>query len=139
MQTSTTRFILPDLISMSSPFKDATNPHWKRASAESRTWVNSYSIFSDRRRAFFLQGQSELLVSHAYPYAAYEEFRTCCDFVNLLFVIDEVSDEQSSEDARLTGQTYLNVMRDPKWDDGSKLAQMTREYVLQNTVPVWVN
>ncbi|THH14398.1 hypothetical protein EW146_g5932 [Bondarzewia mesenterica] len=122
------QFTLPDLFAVSTAFKDTTNPHWKRASIESKSWVNSYHVFSDRRRAFFLQGQSELLVSHAYPYADYEEFRTCCDFVNLLFVVDEISDEQTPEDARLTGEVYLNVMRNPKWDDGSKLAQITRDF-----------
>lgn len=123
-----THFVLPDLFALSTPFKDATNPHWARASAESRDWVNGYNAFTDlRRRAFFLQGQSELLVSHAYPYAEYEEFRTCCDLVNLLFVIDEVSDQQSGKDARITGEVFLNVMRNPTWDDGSKLAAMSRE------------
>ncbi|TFY71414.1 hypothetical protein EVG20_g1594 [Dentipellis fragilis] len=128
MSPSANRFTLPDLMAVSTAFTDATNPHWKRAAAESKQWVNSYNVFSDRRRAFFYQGLSELLVSHAYPYAEFEEFRTICDFVNLLFVIDEISDEQSCDDARETGEVYLHVMRDPEWDDGSKLAQLTREF-----------
>ena len=126
---SVTHFILPDLFSLSTAFRDATNPHWKRASVESRKWVNSYNVFNDHRRAFFIQGQSELLVSHVFPYAGYEEFRTCCDFVHLLFIVDELSDEQSSVEARSTGEVFLNSMRDPSWDDGSKLAHMTKEYV----------
>ena len=120
-------YILPDLFSLSTAFHDATNPFWKRASAESRRWVNSYAVFADRRRAFFFQGQSELLSSHCYPYAGYEEFRTCCDLINLLFVIDELSDEQDYGDARQTGDIFLHVMQDPTWSDGSKLARMTAE------------
>lgn len=122
------QFKLPDLISMSSAFPDATNPHWKRVSAESREWVNSYRVFSDQQRlAFFTSGQSELLCSYAYPYAGYDAFRACCDFVNLLFVLDEVSDEQTADDAWSTGRVFLNVLNNPDWDDGSKVAQMTRE------------
>lgn len=120
------RFVLPDLPSL-CPFQPSTNPHYTRGAAESRAWINAYDVFTDRKRAFFVQGCNELLVSYTYPYACYEQFRTCCDFVNLLFVVDEVSDEQNGADARRTGEISLNVMRDPSWDDGSKLAKMTRE------------
>ncbi|THH18124.1 hypothetical protein EW146_g2812 [Bondarzewia mesenterica] len=122
------RFYIPDLLSLSTPFKGSTNPHYKKAAAESRAWVNSYNFFTDRKRADFIQGCNELLVSHTYPHAGYEEFRTCCDFVNLLFVVDEVSDDQNGVDARQTGNVYLNAMRDAEWDDGSSLARMTKEF-----------
>ncbi|KAA1466697.1 terpenoid synthase [Dentipellis sp. KUC8613] len=122
------QFTIPDLFAIARAFTDAVNPHWERAATESRAWVNGFRMFADKRAAFFLSGQSELLVSHAYPYAAYDEFRTVCDFVNLLFVMDEVSDRQNREDAQDMGDVYLRVMRDPTWDDGSKLAQMTREF-----------
>ncbi|KAI0370356.1 terpenoid synthase [Pilatotrama ljubarskyi] len=121
------QFILPDLLSQ-CPLKGATNPHYAQAAAESSAWVKSYNVLSDRKLAFLLQGSSELLVSHAYPYAPYEQFRTCCDFVNLLFVVDEVSDDQNGKDARRTGEVFLNTMRYPDWDDGSALAKMTREF-----------
>ena len=122
-----TQFRLPDLHAV-CPFEDATNPHYLRASAESSAWVDSYNIFTDRKRAYFLQGLSELLVSHAYPFADYEQFRACCDFVNLLFVVDEISDDQNGKDAHATGQVYLNAMLDADWDDGSVLAKLTKEY-----------
>ncbi|KAH8100907.1 isoprenoid synthase domain-containing protein [Cristinia sonorae] len=122
-----TQFYLPDLLAV-CPFEDATSPHYRRAAAESSTWVNNYNLFNDRKRAFFNQGLSELLVSHAYCYADYDQFRTCCDFVNLLFVVDEISDEQNGKDAGETGMVYLNAMQDAEWDDGSVLAKMTKEF-----------
>ncbi|KAI0030533.1 terpenoid synthase [Vararia minispora EC-137] len=125
--TAATSFVLPDLLACSSAFKDASSPHWKRASTESRAWVNSYHVFSDRRAAFFSQGQSELLVSHAYVFAEYDEFRTICDFINLLFVLDEISDYQNAGDARATGEPFLRVLRDPEWSDGSKIALLTQD------------
>ncbi|OBZ72733.1 Linoleate 10R-lipoxygenase COP4 [Grifola frondosa] len=120
-------FRLPDLLPL-CPLKGSTNPHYEAAAAASSAWINSYNLFSDRKRAFFLQGSNELLVSHTYPYAGYEQFRTCCDFVNLLFVVDEVSDDQNGKDARQTGNVFLNAMRDAEWDDGSPLAKMTKEF-----------
>lgn len=75
-------FLLPDLRA-SCPLKDATNPYTKEASAESRAWINSYDIFTDRKRAFFVQGSNELLCSHTYSYAGHHQLRTTCDFVRL--------------------------------------------------------
>lgn len=83
MSTSTQQFRLPDLFE-SCPLKDATNPYYKEATAESRAWINSYDIFTDRKRAEFIQGQNELLCSHVYSFAGREQLRTTCDFVSLL-------------------------------------------------------
>ncbi|KAI0261488.1 terpenoid synthase [Gloeopeniophorella convolvens] len=128
MYPSAKSFYLPNLLALSTPFKGSTNPHYTKAAAESRAWINSYNIFADRKRAFFIQGCNELLVAHTYPHAEYEEFRTICDFVNLLFVVDEVSDDQNGADARRTGEVYLNAMKYPGWTDGSKLAKITGEF-----------
>lgn len=49
--------------------------------------------------------------------------------VNLLFIVDEVSDDQNGVDARKTGQVLAKAMKYPDWDDGSKLAKITKEYV----------
>ncbi|KAF8150763.1 isoprenoid synthase domain-containing protein [Crassisporium funariophilum] len=127
MTASSRQFRLPDLLA-SCPLKDATNPHYKEASAESRAWINGYNIFTDRKRAFFVQGSNELLCSHVYAYAGYEQLRTTCDFVNLLFVVDEVSDDQSGMDARATGQVFVKAMKYSDWDDGSILAKITKEF-----------
>ncbi|KAJ3510122.1 hypothetical protein NLJ89_g4856 [Agrocybe chaxingu] len=127
MSALPSQFKLPDLLS-TCPLKDGTNPTYKKAAAESRAWIGSYNMFADRKRAFFIQGQNELLCSHVYCYAGYEQLRTTCDFVNLLFVVDEVSDEQSGEDARATGQVFVNAMKYADWHDGSKLAKLTKDF-----------
>ena len=125
---SPTQIIQPDLHAI-CPLVGSTSPHYERAAEESRAWVNGYNLFKGSKLVFFLQGSNELLVSHTYPYAPFAEFRTCCDFVNLLFVVDETSDDQDGIGARATGEVFLNAMRYPGWDDGSALAKMTREYV----------
>jgi hypothetical protein len=75
------QFVLPDLLS-GCPIEDGFNPHYRKAAAESRAWINSYNIFSNRKRADFIQGLNELLCSHVFCYAGYEELRTTCDFVS---------------------------------------------------------
>ncbi|TFK49911.1 terpenoid synthase [Heliocybe sulcata] len=121
------QFYIPDLLAV-CPLVGSTNPHYDKAGAESSNWVSKYKVFTNRKRLFFVLGSNELLVSHTYPYAGYDEFRTVCDFVNLLFVVDEISDEQSGHDALQTGLSVLSVFKDPKWDNGSVLAQMAREF-----------
>ena len=34
----------------------------------------------------------------------------CCDFVNLLLVLDEVSDEQTGDEAKVTGDVFIDVL-----------------------------
>ncbi|KAI0649321.1 terpenoid synthase [Trametes meyenii] len=127
MSSSPSSFVLPDLHAV-TPFKGSFNPHYAEAAAESSAWANSYSVFSDAKRAFFLQAGSELLCAHAYPYADYERFRTTCDFVNLLFAVDEISDDQDGKGAHATGLTFYRAMSDPSFDDGSVLCTMTKEF-----------
>lgn len=62
------QFRLPDLIA-TCPLKGDINPHYKEAGAESAAWINSYNVFTDRKKAYFMQGCNELLVAHTYPYA----------------------------------------------------------------------
>ncbi|EIW57365.1 terpenoid synthase [Trametes versicolor FP-101664 SS1] len=125
--SSPSSFVLPDLHAV-TPFKGSFNPHYPEAAAESSEWVNSYKVLSDKKRAFFLQGGSELLCAHAYPYAGYQQFRTTCDFVNLLFTVDEISDDQNGKGAYETGLTFYNAMSNPAYDDGTVLCKMTKEF-----------
>lgn len=83
MTFSLNQFLLPDLLATCS-LEGGVNPHYEKGAAESRTWINSYDVFTDRKRAFFVLGLNELLVSRVYNYADFEHFRTCCDFVSRL-------------------------------------------------------
>ncbi|KZT64434.1 terpenoid synthase [Daedalea quercina L-15889] len=130
-------FILPDLIAL-LPFKGSFNSHFEQAAKSSSAWVDSFRAVPDRKRAFFQQAGSELLCAYAYPYAGYDELRATMDLVNILFTVDEVSDEQNGKDAYKTGRVFLNALSDPDWHDGSPLAQMTKDFrkrLLQFNVP----
>ena len=75
------QFRIPDLLA-DVPLRDSTNPHYRAAATESRAWINSFHIFNNRKRVDFIQGLNELLCSHVYCFAGYEQFRTTCDFVS---------------------------------------------------------
>ncbi|KXN91677.1 Linoleate 10R-lipoxygenase COP4 [Leucoagaricus sp. SymC.cos] len=118
---------IPDLLA-DVPLKDDTNPHYREAAVESRAWISSFHIFNNRKRADFIQGLNELLCSHVYCFAEYEQFRTTCDFVNALFVVDEISDEQNGKGARDTCLSFVEAMRNPDSDDESVVAKITRDF-----------
>lgn len=121
---------LPDLIGL-CPFPVSSNPHCAQAGVESAAWIERYNVFSERNRSFFLQLCGERLVSRAYPYADFESARTCCDFMNLVFVLDEISDDQDGAGARETGDTFLKAMSDEPCD-GSLLSRITKESVAKS-------
>ena len=111
-ETGSSQYLLPDLLSQCTSTL-SINPHYARCRAESSAWVASFNFFIDpRKRLVFYLADAELLCAYVYPYANYEAFRICCDFVNLLFVIDEISDEQSGSDAKATGDVFLDVLND---------------------------
>jgi hypothetical protein len=132
------QFRLPDLLA-SCPLKDATNPYYKEASA-AMTFLrteNGLSL-SRARMNSFVHMYTLMLVTNSFARLAILYVfvlrllfkRIKIDFVpqvNLLFVVDEVSDDQNGMDARTTGRIFVNAMKYPKWDDGSKLARITKE------------
>ncbi|KAL1683317.1 isoprenoid synthase domain-containing protein [Schizophyllum commune] len=121
-------FILPDLESpVCAMFPSAMNPHHEAVAKESRDWIDSFGFFADKKREQFMQCVHELLAAHCFPYAKYSQLRICCDFLNLLFAIDEVSDVQNGLDARETVNVYVRTMRGLAVDEGTKLYQATKE------------
>lgn len=119
------QFKLPDLLE-TCPLMSQLNPHYKQAGGDSAAWIDSYHVFRDRKRAFFIQSSSELLCAYTYPYAGCEELRIVCDFVNLLFVVDEVSDDQDGLNARVTADTYLTAMTEAPCNE-TKISRITKE------------
>lgn len=130
MQASKGTLYLPDLFAKCPLPSGRKNPCYGAPATESRAWLKSLGVLADEKWAkTVIDADAELLVSFAYPDFGEEEFRTCCHYLNVLFVLDEISDGQNGAGAQKTGDIFLNVLRDPTWDDGSKLAHMTREYV----------
>ena len=104
---------LPNLFTC-VPFTTTINPHHKRASAESAARVNSYNLLADHKRAHFICSSVELLMAYAYPSASYEDFRTICDYANLVFVFDGISDDQDGPNALATAETCLKALNGEK-------------------------
>ena len=126
MSSTPRSYVLPDLLAIVK-WKSAFNPHHEEAAAASSKWTLNFGFFSGKKLEFFREGGSELLCSYVYYYAGLEELRTACDFVNWLFTVDEITDDQDGEGARKTGEVLLKAFKDPEFDDGSRLCKMTKE------------
>lgn len=131
IMSESTIYTIPNLIEccQAGMTVGLVNPHYKTASVESKAWVNSFGLFTPRQRLIFDKTDGGLLAAYAWPTADYEKFRTACDFMNLLWVVDEISDDQSGAEVIHTGEIWVKSMRDPNWHHDSELCRASREYV----------
>ena len=102
---------------------------YKKAGAESLAWFDTFNVLAPRKREIFIKSDADLLVAYTYPYAGDEEYRTCLDFISLLFALDEITDDQNADDARKTMASFLATL-DGKACDGSVISRMTERYIL---------
>ena len=119
---------LPNLHAL-CPYQASINPHYEKVAKASAQWVLSFNVINGKKLEFFREKNSQLLCAWTYPCAEPEKLRICCDFTNLLFAVDSISDDQNTEDAYHTGRIIVNTVKDDKFDDGSVLCKMTKEYV----------
>ncbi|EMD33349.1 hypothetical protein CERSUDRAFT_160256, partial [Gelatoporia subvermispora B] len=122
----TIEYVLPDLFKL-CPLKPLLNPHYSQVALESSVWINSFGIFAGCKLDDFMRGGSELLCARTYPDADYDKLRICCDFVNALFAVDDITDEQDEGGARTTGTVFLDAMRDSRWDSGTSIGRLCRD------------
>ena len=121
-------FTLPDLQTI-WPFPPATNPHYDAVLPEARAWGNSFGILSPKKQRHFTASFLELLAAHTYPYASLEGFRTCCYFTNIVFLLDDFSDDERGRGARSMSNSFMNAIRNPTQDDGTPFARLAIECV----------
>lgn len=124
-------FVLPDFI-LACPFTYMFNPSDKSIAADSLAWIYPYvqETFGDTKRNAFPSTHFQEISYHTFPYAEAERLRTCCDFLNLLFYLDEVSDEMVGTDAYAFGAKFVRAMTDgdDERGDGSAMWRAAKEY-----------
>ncbi|KAI0325943.1 terpenoid synthase [Cubamyces sp. BRFM 1775] len=102
---------LPDIISR-CPFPLRQNPQYMLASTESKLWLLAQCKLSKEKRETFRGLKGGLLAAISYPLAGYDQLRVCCDWVNLLFHLDDICDEMDDEAAVGTATEIIGVLRE---------------------------
>lgn len=128
--SNTSAFRIPDLLSVCH-FPSSMNPDYAKAADESIAWISGRDgLGTDDMEAnarwikYFAHTDGALLAAYVYQYAPYEKFRLCCDLVNILFGIDEITDAQSGKDARESMNHHVRILRGEP-SDGSPVGRMT--------------
>ena len=100
----------------------------EQATNESIVWLDNLGILGPQgeTKSFFDRTQAGILGGYTYPYADYDQLRACTDFINTIYVLDEITDLQSGKDARATMVNHLDVLFGGA-SDGSAISQMSVE------------
>ncbi|KAF7350097.1 Terpene cyclase [Mycena venus] len=104
--------VLPD-IHERWPFPVAYNRWEDVVSGETLTWIESLSVLSGRDMNKLRAVNFCKFASMAYAYFTdVHHFRVACDLVNLLFVLDDITDQLSAAEARFITAISLAAIRD---------------------------
>lgn len=111
------------------------HPDTARATSESIAWIDAHSPFDclegatkGATRRFFEETGAGLLGGYAYPYArTYAQLRAVTDFINTIYVLDEITDAQSGIQAKKTVENHLGVLFGEKESDGEAISEISRE------------
>ena len=117
--------ILPDLYAI-VPFKASQNAAFDSVHRESMAWVESHNAFIGPKWEQFVQSCPGLLASYVYPSADSEGLRACCNYIALLFVIDETTDEQQVIEAHQAIDSHIKALANEPCDDNA-IYRMTKE------------
>ena len=121
------KIIIPDLVSHCD-YPLRCNRHRKQATKECKQWLFRGGNLSERKRNAFHGLKAGLLTSMCYPNAAYPQLRVCCDFMNWLFHLDNISDDMNDRGTSNTGIDIMNTLWCPETHNpASRVAKMTRE------------
>jgi hypothetical protein len=118
-------FVLPDIVKRCrdqlqfSPL----NPHEKEASAASKAWIYSYNLLSSRQLKIQRKTNAGLLTACCLPQLDYERLKTACDFYNLLWMVDDINDDQDSTGVAHTGDIMVKSLFDPSFYHDSELSR----------------
>ena len=129
-----TEFYLPNFLQICDYSWSLHSDHGQ-VENESTAWATGYGVFKNKTRARLIQLNTGLLCGYVYPYASHDNLRIACDFVNLLFVLDDMSDEQTCAEAQKTGDVFLQSLGTNECD-GSPLSLMTKESVRRSVL--WI-
>lgn len=109
-----TAFQLPDLISY-CPFPTSYHKNGDAIASASAKWVeHGCRVFTEDMRRHLGSLASGQLAAYCYNQCTAERLRLICDFMNVLFLLDDLSDELITKDTEVLADIVLNAMTFPQ-------------------------
>ncbi|KAJ7071622.1 terpenoid synthase [Mycena amicta] len=103
---------IPDTLQV-WPWPRAINPWYAVCKEESAAWCEAFKVFGPKAQQSFNRGNFGLLGALAYPLLNRDGCRIGCDFMHLVFVIDEHTDVSEPAVARQQADLVMDAMRNP--------------------------
>lgn len=123
-----TKIVIPDLVSHCD-FPLRMNKHEQRATIECKQWLFRGGNLNQKIQGRFHGLKAGLLTSMCYPYAPYHELRVCCDFMNWLFHLDNISDDMTDRGTVRTAVDIMNTLYHPySYRPLSRVGKLTNDY-----------
>jgi hypothetical protein len=124
---SPTKIVIPDLVSHCT-FDIKVNQHGEQATVESKDWLFQGDNLNQQKRQTFHGLKAGPLTSMCYPDAGYSQLRVCCDFLNYLFHLDDLSDDLDNRGTQTTADVVLNSLYHPySYESSARVGKLTRE------------
>ncbi|KZS92130.1 terpenoid synthase [Sistotremastrum niveocremeum HHB9708] len=96
------------------PWPRRINPHFKGASSASAAWLEQFKPESPAvQKTFATDNSHGLLSSLAYPTVDPKTLRVACDFLAVLFIIDDSTDPETSSEVGSVVERIKDVFRSP--------------------------
>ncbi|KAJ8483026.1 hypothetical protein ONZ51_g4967 [Trametes cubensis] len=85
--------LIPDVLA-NWAWRRAINPLYDEVSEEANPWFKSFKLFTPKSQHAFDRGDMTKVAAMAVPHGSREHLRSCMDFSNVVFSIDEYTDRQ---------------------------------------------
>jgi hypothetical protein len=125
--SSSDKIILPDLVSHCT-FQLRQNPHGKKIGSGSEQWLTRNGNLSQKKQKALHGLKCGLLTAMTYPDCPEYELRVCCDYLNYLFHLDNISDNMSNSGTLSTREIVIGTLRNPReFKSSARVGIMTKE------------
>jgi alpha-muurolene/germacrene-A/gamma-muurolene/(+)-delta-cadinol synthase len=106
---------LPDLISH-CPFKPVHHPNGDTLAAASEKWfADGCRVFSADMRRHLHELNAGMLAAYCYNECDDDRFRVICDFMNVTWLLDDLSDALKTKDTEILADLVMNAISFPKF------------------------
>ncbi|KAH9030941.1 terpenoid synthase [Lactarius pseudohatsudake] len=93
------------------------NPHHNEVQEATAAWIRSSGALSPKVQKAYDRCNINLLGSLSYPLHDNARLRTCCDFMNLILVVDDEfsnTSHDSEDDVQVMADAIMDALRDPQ-------------------------
>ncbi|KAI0744423.1 terpenoid synthase [Earliella scabrosa] len=121
---------LPDTLSR-WPIPRRVSPFYNDIAPESAEWFRTFNAWNPQQQKSFDDGKFGLLVALAYPTLDKERFRVACDFMNLFFAVDDITDDLDELAARRVVDVSMDAFLNPtkaRPQDESIIGEIARQF-----------